>query len=58
MSSIPVFGKVGAGRFSSLIGTGDVVAAAIGPDGTLRLVLDDDHGIALITRAYPHCTVP
>jgi hypothetical protein len=48
-------GKVGTGRYQPAIGTGDVVAAAFGPDRALRLVLDDDHGVALITCTNQYC---
>ena len=57
-SSIPMFGRVGDGWMRSLIGEGEVVGAAFGPDGSLRLVLDDEHGIILITCANQFCSAP
>jgi hypothetical protein len=53
--STPMVGKVGTGRYQPATGTGDVVAAAFGPDRALRLVLDDDHGLALITCTNQYC---
>ena len=48
-----LFGQPAGGDLvGSALLAGDVVAAAFGPDGRLRLLLDDDQGLTLVTLGH------
>ncbi|HEX5995123.1 MAG TPA: hypothetical protein VFY84_08300 [Jiangellales bacterium] len=48
----------GESLMGSALVRGDVVAAAVGADGRLRIVLRDDQGLALVTCVNHACTAP